>query len=270
LRLSIVLALALPAIAAAQSKGHARQPFNALGQSGCPRHDIAHFRRRPRTPLPTFDLPRSIPRSRFAGCHRTELTASAWTNRQGGFGYGFQYPLTSFIYVMPPYYMDGYGSLPVDEASGRVLSAACDASRRTDSANRAATTMGWMRLELDNAAAGAQLYVNGYFVGTMDDVNGELALNRDRTKSRFVRPGSPSIHFDVQIVGRSNHHLQGRVRKDSQDQPRSPGPPALGARPFISFQAATSAMSLRSRPICPWLRHRTADHLQSRKFADRC
>ena len=199
--LPVVLTLALPAMLAAQSKGHARQPFTALGPIGLPLAPLSPTLPSFGAPLPTFDLPKIDSSFRIRGLPSGRSSQHPrGHNRQGGYGYGFQYPLTSFVYVMPPYYMDGYASPPIDEPA--VLTSMPVAAQSASPIPRSAPRppMGWLRLELDNAAAGAQLYVNGYFVGTTEDVNDELGLEPGPHQIEIRSAGSPSIHFDVQIV----------------------------------------------------------------------
>jgi hypothetical protein len=59
---------------------------------------------------------------------------------------------------------------------------------------------GTLRLELTGAGGGSQVYVEGYFVGTLDDVNGELRLPPGPHRIEVRASGQEPLIFEAIIV----------------------------------------------------------------------
>ena len=59
---------------------------------------------------------------------------------------------------------------------------------------------GTLRLELTGTEGGSQVFVEGYFVGTLDDVNGELRLPPGAHRIEVRASGQEPLTFEVIIV----------------------------------------------------------------------
>jgi hypothetical protein len=91
--------------------------------------------------------------------------------------------------------------------------------------------VGILRLELQAAGAPMQLYVDGYFVGTPDEINRDLTLEPGPHRIEIRAPGYETIAFDVRIVAdRSITYRATLQRVAPQPQP-SIDPPAGSAQP---------------------------------------
>ena len=76
-----------------------------------------------------------------------------------------------------------------------------------------------MRLELQ-PTAGLQLFVDGYYVGTLDDVHGELELEAGAHTIEIRASGYETLTFDVKITpGRSISYRGTLKPTDAADAP---------------------------------------------------
>lgn len=78
---------------------------------------------------------------------------------------------------------------------------------------------GWLRLAV--TPANAQVFVDGYYVGTVDDVNAkrDLALDAGPHRIRFIAPTYQTLAVDVQIAPGDTVTYRGAL------EPATPAPP---------------------------------------------
>jgi hypothetical protein len=92
-----------------------------------------------------------------------------------------------------------------------------------------APAIGWLRLAL--APTNAQVFVDGYYVGTVDDVNARhgLQLDAGAHRIRFVAPQHQPLTVDVQIAPNDTVTYRGTLEPAMPTPPPAPraaGPPA--------------------------------------------
>jgi hypothetical protein len=212
-----ILVLALPASAAAQTSVSALAPLPALPPIGLPLPSITSPLAPIGLPLSTIGLPPHIgtrPRGGREPSRGRERDHSHFDSRRN-----FRSQPT-FVYMVPIY---GWGiQQPVVATS---IVAAPYASLAAAKQERPA---GILRLELETAEAAMQLYVDGYFVGTPDEINRELTLEAGPHRIEIRAAGYETITFDVRIDAYRSITYRGalqRVAAEPKPQP-SIDPPA--------------------------------------------
>ena len=197
--LTAVLVVGLSAAVAAQSAAHRSRPFISQPTMALPLPTIG-------LPLPTIGLPLpsiGLPLSRIglppiepspahARPHRgTNASGSApTTDRQHSqFGSRARRSSATVIYFVPAYGLDypQTPGLPFKSSEGEQWT----------------PPTGSLRLELQPGLV-PQVYVDGYYVGTLNDVNAELPLDVGRHRLELRADGYENLELDVQIFpGRS-------------------------------------------------------------------
>lgn len=102
----------------------------------------------------------------------------------------------AIVYVVPAYGNYQIGT-PVDRSAreGADLSTQAPALSASAAPNRPSGTL-WLDLE---PAADAQVYVNGFFIGTIDDAGRELALEAGAHHIEVRAPGYEAMSVNVRI-----------------------------------------------------------------------
>jgi hypothetical protein len=138
----------------------------------------------------------------------------------------------TFVYMFPMY---GWGIQPPVVATSIVTTPYPYLAPAPDE-----RPVGILRLELQAAGAAMQLYVDGYFVGTPDEINRDLTLEAGPHRIEIRASGYETITFDVRIVaGRSITYRATLQRVASQPQPQpSIDPPAGPAQPASQLAPA--------------------------------
>jgi hypothetical protein len=222
--LAVLVAIALPVSAVAQSKGSHRR----LSSSHVP---TAGWTSNTSTlppiglPLPPIGLaPPSKPqfKGRFS---RFDFKRNPYAN-----------PFSSVVYVVPPFYPgifapytdifspDLYSPTPGMTPLNHVTPVPPPPPLPPPPPPPPAT--GWLRLDLEEAPSSSQAFVDGYFVGTLDDLNSQLMLETGPHKIEVQAPGYTSIGFDVKIVADRSITYQATLEKIEgvarRPQPRLP------------------------------------------------
>ena len=89
---------------------------------------------------------------------------------------------------------------------------------------------GVLRLELEAPGAAMQLYVDGYFVGTPDEINRDLTLEVGPHRIEIRAPGYETITVDVRIVADRAITYRGALQRLPAD-PKPSVDPAARATP---------------------------------------
>jgi len=187
LTLSMLVVLGVPAVALAQATAHPVAP-PALPPIGLPLPSITAPLGPIGLPLPPAGSSTSLDKS-FPKDHRPSK----------GFGHDSRFPsrhhfpsTPSIVYMVPTYGWYDYASAPAPppEAVPYVPPQPVHEEPMA----------GILRLELTGFGGASQVYVDRYFVGTLDDVNGELRLAPGRYGIEVRAPGHEPLTFDVIIV----------------------------------------------------------------------
>jgi hypothetical protein len=162
-------------------------------------------------PLPQMGLrPRVEPSARVPGGRREG--GKAGRRRGGGKGDHSRHPAP--VAVAPyfwPYAVYEVVEPPVAEAAAPAITPV--ETRRTGT------------LYLDIQPASVQLFVDGYYVGTTDDVNGSLSLEAMPHRLEFRAPGHEPLALDVNIPADRATTYRGAL-KPLQSATRADAPPA--------------------------------------------
>lgn len=188
LMLSMLVAIGVPAVALAQAPAPHRAASPVLPPIGLPLPTITAPLAPIGLPLTPFGFPTDLTRPyrtddrpiKRAGHHSNLPSEQRFRSK------------ASIVYVVPTY--GWYEYLP---ASAPPAATASYVSPDPVSEEPAAGTL---RLELTGAGGGSQVYVEGYFVGTLDDVNGELRLPPGPHRIEVRASGQEPLSFEVIIV----------------------------------------------------------------------
>lgn len=186
LRVALALLLGLPAAVAGQSV--AGGAFAPLPPIGLPLPEIG-------LPLPMIGLPPAINGSPRVGGHTPEGIGTE--HRRHGRRGTFQSP-PIVVYLVPAYGWD-YPTFPSREP------------RPAPPAQEPAT--GRLRLDVEPKAI-LQVYVDSYYVGIVDDLNGELTLEAGPHTIELRAPGYEALTFDVKIVAKSSITYRGALEPE--------------------------------------------------------
>jgi hypothetical protein len=186
--LSMLVAIAVPAVALAQAPAPHRATSPVLPPIGLPLPSITAPLAPIGLPLTPFGFPthlntpyRTDHRAIKQGGHHSNLPSKQHFRSNG-----------SIVYVVPTYGWYEYLPAPAPPPA--------TASYLSPEPVSEEPVAGTLRLELTGAGGGSQVYVEGYFVGTLDDVNGELRLPPGRHRIEVRAPGHEPLAFDVIIV----------------------------------------------------------------------
>jgi hypothetical protein len=143
-------------------------------------------------------------------------------------------PQSTFVYMVPIY---GWGIQPpvvaVPSAPAQYAYAPPAKEERP---------AGILRLELDPPGAAIQVYVNGYFVGTPDEINRDLTLEAGPHRIEVRAAGYETIAFDVRIVADRTITYRGALQRIAAE-PTPRVDPAMAVAPVAPAPAPTAAPS---------------------------
>ena len=184
LKLAVIVMLGLPAIAAAQPAAPAPGSVFPLPPIGLPRPQIGLPLPQIGLPLPSIGLPPAAASQR----HNSAINHPAREERRQH---------RSVIYFIPVY-------------GWPYLYEAPTASLRPASPNGSPTLpepqplVGRLRLDIEPGGGAQQLYVDRYYVGTLEDFSGEVELEAGLHIIEIQALGYETLHVDVNIApGRS-------------------------------------------------------------------
>lgn len=202
--LAAILIAAVPAMTAAQST-RSRGESASLPTIGLPLPTIG-------LPLPSIGLPDAS-----AGAQPNGRPHTGNPPRRRGSGKG-GHTRPSFIYFGPGYAWDFPPTASASDPSDPF-------SPDPAPAPLPAATSGTLTLDL-RPSDNVQLFVDRYFVGTLDDANGLLALEAGPHRIDIRAPGYETITVDVRIEpGRDITYRAAMVRLDAQAGPEPAAPP---------------------------------------------
>jgi hypothetical protein len=123
--------------------------------------------------------------------------------------------------------------------SARMARPGVVASDPAATATREERATGTLRIDLQPAGAAVQLYVDGMFVGTPDDLDGELTLAAGAHNIEARAPGHANLGFAVQIAAGRSITYRGTLQRvdvapSADPAPVTPAMPAAVAPPAPS------------------------------------
>ncbi len=190
-----IVMIGLPAVAVAQSPVPAPGAFPALPPIGLPLPPIG-------LPLPPIGLaPLVDTQPRIGGGE--PLLRPENQHRRVGSRRSFRSAPT-VIYFIPTYGW-GYHQL------GQTATSAANSPNASSIDREPAPLSGRLRLDVE-ADGVLQLYVDGYFVGTPDDLNGELELEAGPHQIEIRARGYETLTFNVQIAPDRSITYQGALK----------------------------------------------------------
>jgi hypothetical protein len=215
-KFAALLLMAIPAVAVAQSPAPGPGAFPALPPIGLPLPPIG-------LPLPPIGLsPATDPHSRTGG----NRPPRGLDNQQ--LGLGSRRPFRSqptVVYFVPTI---GWGY----PFGAQTLGASVPGTPTPD--RRYERLTGSVRLDVQPAGM-LQFYVDGYYVGTANDTNGELELEAGPHTIEIRAPGYETLSFDVRITAQRLITYRGAltpmqpptdpVQDPNPPQPETPAPP---------------------------------------------
>jgi hypothetical protein len=188
LPLSLLVVLGVPAVAFAQTTATHRGAAPALPPIGLPLPSITAPLAPIGVPLaplgPVSSLDKPFPTDHRPG--RESGNHSRFPSHQHGRS------KASVVYVVPTYGWYEYALAPVAPPDATAYVSPEPVTEIPAS--------GTLRLELSGAGGESQIYVDDYFVGTLDDVNGELRLTTGPHRIEVRTTGPEPLAFDVLIV----------------------------------------------------------------------
>lgn len=199
-----VLIAAVPAFAAGQSSRPAGSDGPALPSIGLPLPAIG-------LPLPSIGLsPASEPSKPSQSTHRQNPP-----RRRGG-GKG-RHARPAIVFVGPGYGWDYSAPTPAPDDAPALQDSAVPAQEP-------APPTGTLQIDV-RPSDGVQLYVDGYFVGTLDEANGQLVLEVGPHSIEMRAPGYETIRLNVKLeAGRTITYRGALVRLDATPAPDPPAP----------------------------------------------
>lgn len=204
LTLAAIVMVGLPAVLAAQSSAPAPGAFVALPSIGLPLPPIG-------LPLPPIGLPPAVDtQPRISGGH-----TSGTENQHRGFGWRTRFRSEPTVIYLVPTYGWGY---PYAAPIATPTPGFPDTSSK-DRTHEPLT--GSLRLDVQPDSV-LQLYVDGYYVGTSADVNGELELEARPHKIEIRAPGYETLAFDVQIAPSRSITYRGALKPLDAEPKRDP------------------------------------------------
>ena len=188
LMLSMLMAIWVPAIALAQAPAPNRAASPVLPPIGLPLPTISAPLAPIGLPLTPFGFPTDLnPQYRTddrpikrAGHHSNLPSKQHFRSK------------ASIVYLVPTYGFYEYLPAPAPPPATAAYVSPDPVSEEL--------AAGTLRLELTGAGGGSQVYVEGYFVGTLDDVNGELRLPPGPHRIEVRESGQVPLSFEVIIV----------------------------------------------------------------------
>lgn len=210
LSFAAIVLIGLPAVVTAQSPLPAPGAVPALPSIGLPLPSIG-------LPLPALGLPPVIdthPRgrddhpTRGPGNHRPR--DDYWSDGRSG---------PSMVYFIPTY---GWGA----GLAGQMMVGTAAVPAATVVAQRPEPSTGRLRLDVQPVTL-VQLYVDGYYVGTPADVNGELELEAGPHTLEIRASGYETLAFEVRIVAQRSITYRGALKAIVPETRPVPTAPSL-------------------------------------------
>lgn len=215
LTFATIVLVGLPAVVPAQSPMPTSGGFPALPPIGLPLPSIT-------APLPSIGLP-PLAQPRIGLDQPLPAPGDArspFGSRRGT----RSVPAAIFFF---PTYGFGYPPPPPQPAPQQAAPTASVADVPPAPRETAALT-GRLRLELQPADA-LQFFADGYYVGTREDVNGELELEAGAHTIEIRGSGYETLTFDVKITAGRSITYRGALKADptsAAPEPAAPKPPA--------------------------------------------
>jgi PEGA domain len=214
--LTAFLAIALPIAAAAQSKGSARGSSRGHSPAVAPWSSMTSTLPPIGLGLPPIGLaPPSKPPFKGFGARFDRFDG------RRRFDFRKNLPV-SVVYVLPPFYGDFFA--PYYAPTPGVMPVEVSAPPSPPPPPPAPTpASGWLRLNLEGAPSRAQVFVDGYFVGTLEDASSQIMLEAGPRAIEIRAPGYRSLEFDVKVVADRSITYQGALeRLDGVVKPAEP------------------------------------------------
>jgi hypothetical protein len=188
LTLSMLVVMGVPAVALAQATAPHRAAVPGLPPIGVPLPSITAPLAPIGSPLSPFGFPTGVD-TPFRTDHRPIKPSEHHSRFPSKQLFRSQ---ASFVYVVPTHGWFEYLPAPAPPPG--------TASYVSPEPVTEEPAAGTLRLELTGAGGGSQVYADGYFVGTLDDVNGELRLPPGRHRIEVRVAGHETLTFEVIIV----------------------------------------------------------------------
>ena len=224
LTLAAIVIVGLPAVVAAQSPVRDPGVFDALPPIGLPLPRIGLPLPRIGLPLPRIGLPlpriglplppMGLPPAIDSQPRITDGHPSRGTENERGRSGGGEtlHSAPTLIYVVPFY---GW-NYPHPAQTGTPTPSLPDSSSKPRTQE---PLTGSLRLEVQPERL-LQIYVDGYYVGTADDFNGELELEAGPHKIEIRAPGYETLEFDVKIPPHGSITYRGALKPvDAKPEP---------------------------------------------------
>lgn len=212
LTIAAIVLISLPTMALAQTRGTSTGSSPQLPPIGLPLSQIG-------LPLAPIGLP-STGASRPAGTPHVPRGI----DRRRHVDHKGSRSNRSVVYLFPAYGWPPYG-YPAEPPPSAV--APIDASQYPEPA----PLTGRLRLEVE--PPDAELYINGYYSGTLDDIDGDLEIAAGLHRVEIRAPGFETLQLDVRIApGRSITYrralerVQDKLPPGAASQPPAAVPPS--------------------------------------------
>jgi hypothetical protein len=221
LALVAVLVFGLSAVVTAQSHAPRSTEFDPFPRFGLPLPQIG-------LPLPSIGLPLAPiglpdPRSQPApglGFDRSNRRFDHGGGERGGQGAGRRGRERSGGTVL--YYVPFYGWPYIDATTAPAAPAAPEKEK---------PRLGRLRLEAQRGLV-AQIFIDGYFVGTLDEFSGDLTLDAGPHHVELRADGYERLEVDVQVPADRPITYRGTLKPlDAAPAPVPPVPPSTNAPP---------------------------------------
>jgi hypothetical protein len=216
---AVIVLVALPAIAMAQTAERQPQPPGSLPPIGLPLPPIG-------LPLPDMGLPAAGDTQPITDLGVPPENQRPPRNRRGNRGLG------STVFFVPTY---GWGAL----APGEIAPEPWTLPEAPPAAREQQPQLGALRLEI--VPPHAQLFVNGEYIGTPEDFNGELALAAGSHTFEIRAAGYETLVVSVRIAPGRSITYRGELKRIQRE------PEARGARAPSRQRPEAS----RSQPPAP-------------------
>ncbi|MGH9386618.1 MAG: hypothetical protein ACRD2N_20290 [Vicinamibacterales bacterium] len=215
--LALLLTIAVPLVAGAQIRMPDRAEFPAMAPIGVGLPSILS----PLTPIglplapfgPRPDVQKAPPR----GGQPQRHAPSRFDRPKDS----FQRPATAIFFVPYPFVTDIFA--PVQSPMpGYVASPPPPPPPPPPAAPVRARATGLLQLDLEGAGRATQVYVDGYFVGTMGDLSGQLSLESGPHQIEVREHGYEPLVFDVKLGDDRPITYRGELTPLSVPEPTQP------------------------------------------------
>jgi hypothetical protein len=211
LTFAALVLMAIPAVAAAQSPAPAPRAFPPLPPIGLPLPPIG-------LPLQPLGLPA------ITDTHSRSQPARGLETQHLGLGSRRPFRSRPTVVYFVPTFGWGYQFGPQTTTLGASVPGTPTVDRRYE------RLTGSVRLDVQPAGM-LQFYVDGYYVGTANDFNGELELEAGPHTIEIRAPGYETLSFDVRIAAQRLITYRGALTpiQPAPDPVQDPDPPQADA-----------------------------------------